>query len=39
MVAASQRDSVEKWLRENYPMTRPAAAIPGSRPTKKKLKK
>ena len=39
VVAASQRESVEKWLRENYPMTRPAIAIPGVQPTKKKLKK
>jgi len=39
MVAASQRESVEKWLKENYPMTRPATIIPGIQPTKKKLKK
>jgi hypothetical protein len=39
MVAASQRESVEKWLKENHPMTRPAMVIPGIQPTKKKLKK
>ena len=39
MVAATQRESVEKWLRENYPMTRPALAISGNQPTKKNLKK
>jgi len=37
VVAASQRESVEKWLRENYPMNR--VAPPASQPTKKKVKK
>jgi hypothetical protein len=36
VVAASQRESVEKWLRENYPMNRVA---PATQPTKKKVKK
>ena len=39
VVAASQRESVEKWLRENYPMMSPAVAIPSVQPAKKKLKK
>jgi hypothetical protein len=39
VVAASQRESVERWLRANYPVTRPSMAVPGNQPAKKKLKK
>jgi len=39
MVAVSQRESVEKWLKENYPMTHSAMGIPGIQPTNKELEK
>jgi hypothetical protein len=39
VVAATQRESVEKWLRENYPMTRSAAANLSKQAAKKLLKK